>query len=189
MFHEENIILIIKILLNNGYPLDYIFKTINERIKHFLHKPKPINVSTTDTTTTSLKYFTLPYNRTLSGDMNKQYRKLNYKPVYKGFDKLNKFIKTQKDIVPHNSKNNVVYRIKCKNCDATYVGQTGRQLKTRINEHKKYINRNTTQQSVITNHCIDKNHEFDWDNILYTESTYYKRLISEMIFISAQRNI
>jgi len=34
-----------------------------------------------------------------------------------------------------NIKNSVVYKICCKNCDASYVGQTKRQLQTRIKEH------------------------------------------------------
>jgi len=36
---------------------------------------------------------------------------------------------------------NVVYRISYKDCDATYIRQTKRKLKTRINEHKNQINR------------------------------------------------
>ncbi|KYN14843.1 hypothetical protein ALC57_12952, partial [Trachymyrmex cornetzi] len=48
-----------------------------------------------------------------------------------------------KDGLPHDSKENVVYKINCKNCDASYVGQTGRKLKTRINEHKNDINPRT----------------------------------------------
>jgi len=43
---------------------------------------------------------------------------------------------------------------------------------------------------VITEHRLDENHEFDWDNpeILDKERYYYKRLISEMINIKSQRN-
>jgi len=43
---------------------------------------------------------------------------------------------------------------------------------------------------VITEHRLDKNHEFDWDNteILDKERYYYKRLISEVINIKSQRN-
>jgi len=60
---------------------------------------------------------------------------------------------------------NVVYKINCKDCDASYVGQTGRQLKTRISEYKNHINRNTFGLPVITEHRLHKNHEFDWERV------------------------
>jgi len=42
-----------------------------------------------------------------------------------------------KDKLPQWSHTNVVYKIECKDCDASYVGQTSRMLKTRIKEHKE----------------------------------------------------
>ncbi|EFN63803.1 hypothetical protein EAG_12795, partial [Camponotus floridanus] len=58
------------------------------------------------------------------------------------------------------------------------------------NEHKKNINKNTTNRSVITKHRLNFNHKFKWDEvkILDRETYYYKRLISETIYIKRQRN-
>jgi len=58
-----------------------------------------------------------------------------------------------------------IVRIDASYCDASYVGQTGRQLKTRISEHKNHINRNTSALSVITEHRLHKNHDFDWERV------------------------
>jgi len=66
-----------------------------------------------------------------------------------------------KDILPKLSNKNVVYKLCCKNCDASYVGQMSRQLKIRISEHHNHINRNITTQSVITEHRLQFNHDFD----------------------------
>jgi len=55
---------------------------------------------------------------------------------------------------------NVVSKISYKNYDASYVGQTCRQLKMRISEHKGHISRNTSIHSVITEQF---NHDFDWE--------------------------
>ena len=63
------------------------------------------------------------------------------------------------------SQSNLVYKIDCKDCDASYVEQTSRCLKTHISEHRNHINRNTIQHSVITQHRMDVFHEFDWDNV------------------------
>ncbi|EFN60538.1 hypothetical protein EAG_15774, partial [Camponotus floridanus] len=88
-------------------------------------------------------------------------------------NKLNKFICLHKDRLPLEYWTNVVYRINCINCDASYVGQTRRKLSTRIKEHKK---------------GIYKNDDFDWANIsvLDEEPCYKRRLISEMIHIASQ---
>ena len=45
-------------------------------------------------------------------------------------NKLKKFIKVHKDPLDSFSKSNVIYKINCNDCDASYVGQTERKLKT-----------------------------------------------------------
>src|ERR1700739_4330878 len=109
---------------------------------------------------------------------------------YRVLNKLTGFIKRHKDKTTVDSSNNVVYKICCKDCDASYVGQTKRQLKTRLNEHIKNSNSNSTKHTVITEHALQYNHTFDWQNkkILDCETNYYKRLISEMIHIKLQTN-
>ena len=105
-------------------------------------------------------------------------------------NKMGKYIKVQKDICPHTSKSNVLYKISCNNCDASYVGQTGRQLKIRITEYRNHIRHKTSVRSVITEHKLQCNHDFQWDNIkiLDEEPCYRKRLISEMFYIKKQKN-
>jgi len=46
---------------------------------------------------------------------------------YRCLNRLNRLIKRHKDRNPMNLNNNVIYRIFCKNCDMSYVGQTKRQ--------------------------------------------------------------
>ncbi|KYN19622.1 hypothetical protein ALC57_08098 [Trachymyrmex cornetzi] len=110
--------------------------------------------------------------------------------AHQGFNKLNSIIKVQKDKLKKMLHTNVVYKIFCKDCDATYVGQTSRTLKTRIGEHKNHINWNTQQRSVIAEHRLEYSHEFDWNNIkiLDEENMLDKRLTSEMIYIQKQKN-
>jgi len=100
---------------------------------------------------------------------------------------LNMFIKTGKDKIDIFNQIGVVYKINCKDCDASYVGQTKRCLTTRIKEHKKDINKKSGIPSVISSHRL-LNHEFDWDGscILDHENSWYKRIISEMIYIKMQ---
>jgi len=63
-----------------------------------------------------------------------------------------------------------------------------RLLKTRIDEHRSHIRRNTNQSSVITEHRLEFSHDFDWNNveILDEKIHFNKRIISEMIHIKKQ---
>jgi len=44
--------------------------------------------------------------------------------------------------------------------------------------------------SVVTKHMLENNHTFDWQNIKIIDfkTNYYKKLISEMIYIKIQKN-
>jgi len=53
--------------------------------------------------------------------------------------------KVQKDVLPVNSRKNVLLRFYVKNYDASCIDQTGRELKTRISEHKNNINESASQ--------------------------------------------
>ena len=98
--------------------------------------------------------------------------------------------KTLNDKNNSNNQNNVIYKICCNDCDATYIGQTKRQLGTRVKEYKNNIRLDPSKHSVVTEHIIKENHSFDWDNtrILDIEKNFYKRLISETIHIKEQKN-
>ena len=52
-------------------------------------------------------------------------------------NKWNCFIKLCKDVSSKDKKTNVVYRIDCNECAASYVGDTERRLSIRVNEHMK----------------------------------------------------
>ena len=56
-------------------------------------------------------------------------KKLNINVVFSTINKLNNVIVLGKNREEKCNKNNVVYKINCKNCEATYVGQKGRRLK------------------------------------------------------------
>ncbi|KYN29433.1 hypothetical protein ALC57_01100 [Trachymyrmex cornetzi] len=85
---------------------------------------------------------------------------------------------------------NARLKILIKSCDASYVRQTRRKLKIRLAEHRNHINRNNNNQSVITEHRTEFEHDFDWENvaILDEECFLNKRLISQCIHILMQQN-
>ena len=104
---------------------------------------------------------------------------------------MDKYIKLGKDPLENS---NVIYKIPCLDCSKTYVGQTGKMLFVRCEEHKKNINLNEKYYNVVTKHRINNKsdtgsqHDFDWDNIkiLHKESNYFKKIIAEMFFIKKE---
>ena len=59
---------------------------------------------------------------------------------------------------------NVVYKFTCRQCNATYVGETSRHLQTRIAEHRGLSARtghpvSYPVNSHIRDHCIENNHD------------------------------
>ncbi|EFN67921.1 hypothetical protein EAG_14045, partial [Camponotus floridanus] len=123
---------------------------------------------------------------------SKQFRNiaanLNKSLAFVVLNKLNRFIKTYKDPLPTENRSNVIYKICCKNCAASYVEQTNRQLTTTIKVHKSNINKPFESLSVISQHRL-KGHEFKWnEKILDIVSSYLRRIILEMIHITRQKN-
>ena len=84
---------------------------------------------------------------------------------------LNKSTETVKNIVCKlkDRRNNlekagVVYKIECKECESNYVGETGRCLQDRINEHKKDV-RKKNERSNIYQHVRNTGHEFKFEEV------------------------
>ncbi|XP_072021930.1 uncharacterized protein [Amphiura filiformis] len=100
----------------------------------------------------------------------------------------------------------VVYSIPCKNCNETYVGETGSKLCKRLEEHRaeadkacinvrtranRKASQSATNKSAITDHVLEKDHIIDWEEakILGKEADTYKRWIKEAVKIRQQGTI
>jgi len=192
-FHQKNIEFIIGTLLDNGYPLAFIFDKLKKRIKRTLNLKKSANHPQNNNNTESgcpdiKKILVIPYINNISEMVASTIDKSRHIVGYRTLNNLGSFVKVHKDTVETYANNNVVYKISCNDCEASYVGQTKRQLKTRVNEHFRNISSTSANPSVITEHTLQTSHSFDWKNvkILDTESNYFKRSISEMIHIKEQ---
>lgn len=60
------------------------------------------------------------------------------------------------------SDNCVIYKIPCKDCDSYYIGQTSKDLKFRISQHK-YSVRSGQISNALFIHLSEKSHQIDWD--------------------------
>ena len=78
-----------------------------------------------------------------------------------------------------------IYEIKCGTCKKIYVGETGRDLKQRIKEHKLDIRSGNDKNALFT-HLRDSQHQIDFKNlqIIYPSTHSRKRRIIESAIIN-----
>ena len=98
--------------------------------------------------TPEVHYFKLPHIGNLSHHVKKKLSKLckefckenfNIKLVFNSFKIKNYF--SYKDPVPDDLKSFLVYKFTCASCSSSYIGETCRHFKTRIEEHIKKDNK------------------------------------------------
>lgn len=118
-FQKKNLIKVINILLENGYSLPFIFFTINSRIKKLIFKCNKPNNSTIPKMKNNC--FTVPYVKHVSERFFKLTNKYDFNIAYSCYDSLSKFIKKGKNRIDSYCHSNVVYKINCLECEATYV--------------------------------------------------------------------
>ncbi|UYV65663.1 hypothetical protein LAZ67_3005015 [Cordylochernes scorpioides] len=75
---------------------------------------------------------------------------------------------TKQKVEIGNTKD-VVYRIPCKSCNVSYIGETGRFLGTRLQEHKSYW-KYAKERFAMVEHGLRSGHHPDWENT----STIYR---------------
>jgi len=95
LFHKENFDHVIKILLDNGYPLGLIFSTIRRRLHTISYSNKTTCKEKDDE---SSGFFTIPYVSCVSKKFIQYFKNISFnKLAFSCFNKLNRFIKVHKD--------------------------------------------------------------------------------------------
>ena len=103
---------------------------------------------------------TLPYIRGTSETITRILQPYNIRVAHKPITTLRSLLTNVKDRDIPEDRQREVYKIKCCNCQATYIGETGRNLGTRLTEHKQGtrnsdVNNHIAEQHLQTKHQID----------------------------------
>ena len=77
---------------------------------------------------------TIPYIQGVSEAVTRILSDINVQVHMKPFPSghLERILSHPKDRIPDDDKSSVVYKINCRDCDASYVGEMGRALKTHV---------------------------------------------------------
>ena len=138
----------------NGFPLNYI----NRQIHHFLAKKQSKKPKTDKKENTKRIFMKLPYIKEMNGHIPKEIngflKKLDFKVTFilinETFNLKRLFTFKERQNKLHRSS--VVYRITC-SCKSTYIGQTSRNLITRLKNHDP--NSLHRQDTDVSKHLTD----------------------------------
>ena len=163
-----------KILQINGFNKNMIKSTMKTGIGNRRHSPNEPK---------SYKYISAPYIKGSSERVNKLLEKYGYRLGHKPNHTLASMVSKTKDKRTTLEKCGVVYKINCYDCDKVYIGETGKELTKRIQEHKNSVHRRD-HLSAIYHHIEDTGHHINWDNptILAQQDSPNKRRVLESIF-------
>ena len=112
----------------------------------------------------------------------------NIRVAHRPITTLRKLLTNVKDKDHPNDRQGAVYKIKCCDCPTSYIGGTGRNLNTRLTEHRP-ATRNGDINNNIAEHHLQTNHRIDRDSgasVTYS-TNYYQRIVLESWFTNLEQ--
>lgn len=93
------------------------------------------------------------------------FKQLDIDLVYNSKSRLKNFFTSTKDKTSNFNKSGI-YKIECddEDCDAVYIGQSARAIKSRLKEHLRATENGKKQLSSVAEHMIDNELTFSEDN-------------------------
>ena len=131
----------------------------------------------------------LPYLGNSSHKIQQILNQANIKVYHSSTKKLQASLQTHKDKQDHNTKAGV-YRIPCE-CGKVYIGETGRDLSTRLKEHIAHGRRGDYDKSAIVKHSHEQDHIINWKaaELIVPVNRWHPRRIREAIEICRHNTV
>ena len=163
------------VFIKNNYNTDFIERNTYNR---------PNDSSNNSYTTTA----TIPYVRGTSETIARILRPYNIRVAHKPIFTLRRLLTHVKGKDKPEDRPGAVYKIHCSDCQATYIGETGRNLTTRLTEHKRATKKGDLNNNIAEHH-LKTNHAIDWDSAtcLTYSTDYYQRITLESWFTNLEQ--
>ena len=163
----------------NNYNTDFI-----RRNTHRVTDTTETNRDSTSITTTAA----IPYIKGTSEAIARILQPYNIRVAHRPITTLRHLLTNVKDKDEPNNRQGAIYKIECSDCQASYIGETGRNLNTRLTEHKR-ATRNGDVNNHISEHHRQTNHGIDWDSAkcLTYSTKYFQRLTLESWFTNLEQ--
>lgn len=180
-FHRKNLDRLYDIMLKNSYPPPMLRKLIFST---------PLQRATrdeiADLPNSNFFYKSIPYIRGVSERLMSILSHVDgVKFALSNCKTLRSLFSRIKDTTPLLQQTNVVYSLKCTDCNSIYIGQTSRNLTARITSHRSDIKRNILS-CALSKHVNETGHSIDFQHptTLDREKNSRKRTFLEMVRIS-----
>ena len=162
------------VLQNNGYPKRMV-KNFEQKARKKFNKSSNGSQNNSGTEADERKsYISVPYIPGTSERLRKIFRKYNVEVAHRPTRKLRQELCRLKDKRSTDERAGVVYRIECGDCEAKYVGETGRQVKDRMAEHQRDILIKKSASKVYE-HVRETGHSFNFDQVSVLDNCSHKK--------------
>jgi len=179
--------LLFDVLRANGYPRLFVEQTLHKSELNRKRRLETKNECSQEKEKEEIKsVVVIPYVENVSEQVKRLLAPLGIKVVCKADKWQWRICSGLKDVIPMENKTGVVYEIDCNDCQASYIGETLRSIKTRIEEHKRHSRNGRFDLSAVAEHSIFNNHTIDWEGskIIGREDRWHARKIKEALLIS-----
>ncbi|KAL9972266.1 hypothetical protein ACROYT_G018545 [Oculina patagonica] len=131
---------------------------------------------------------TLPYIKGTSETIARILQPYNIRVAHKPITTLRHLLTNVKDRDEPNNRQGAIYKIKCSDCQVSYIGETGRNLTTRLTEHKRATRNGDVNNHISEHHRLTK-HKIDWDSAecLTYSTNYFQRLTLESWYTNLEQ--
>jgi hypothetical protein len=168
----------------NGFRQENILK-IFHNMERKQQGSAPTRTDEENPTTKARAHAILPYVAGTTEKIARALQKHNIMTRFKCVTKMANILVNTKNHYPKDICGGV-YQIEC-SCGDSYIGQTSRALKCRVQEHIRAVKNRQFKQSAVAEHqWSGPAHNIDFDNasLLIKEGRYYPRIIREAIEIA-----
>ena len=133
-----------RVFHKNNYNADFIKQTFY----------RPTEADATNRNPTPLTTVTIPYIKGTSETISRILLPYNIRVAHKPTTTLRQLLTNVKDRDEPNNRQGAVYKIKCSDCQASYIGETGRNLNTRLTEHKRATRNGDANNYIAVHHQL-----------------------------------
>ena len=149
---------------------------------------RPTEADATNRNPTPVTTVTITYIKGTSETISRILQPYNIRVAHKPTTTLRHSLTNVKDKDEPNNRQGAVYKIKYSDCQASYIGETSRNLIQRLTEHKRATRNGDANNHIAVHHQLT-NHNIDWDSaqcLTYT-AKYFQQLTLESWYTNLEQ--